>query len=153
MVRCGADAKGMKTATLAILLLSAATASGVTPAELDALSQIESGNRDRAVGRAGEVSRYQIMPKVWRAFGGKNPRDKREARRVARLYLEAQSAAFRLAIHRQPDAMELYFLWNSPRKFKARHMLAFMMDMPTYRRALRFAALVSAIERERKARE
>ena len=41
------------------------------PAVLDlhrrlALGMIETGNRDDEIGGAGEVSRYQIMPSVWR---------------------------------------------------------------------------------------
>lgn len=140
----------MKTATLAILILAAASAADVTPAKLDALSQVESGNRDRAVGRAGEVSRYQIMPKVWKAFGGRNPRDQREARRVARLYLEAQSAAFKLKVRRDPTPCELYMLWNSPRKFRAHRMNCFTMPWATFKKAYNFERLVKAIERERK---
>ena len=31
-----------------------------------ALGMIESGNNDRGIGRAGEVSRFQIHPAVWR---------------------------------------------------------------------------------------
>lgn len=139
----------MKSTALAILLLSAAQASGVTPAELDALSQIESGNRDRAVGRAGEVSRYQIMPKVWAKFGGKNPRDQREARRVARKILEAQSAAFKLKVRREPTPCELYMLWNSPRKFRANGMNCFEMPWATFKKAYNFERLVKAIEREK----
>lgn len=34
----------------------------------EALSQIESGDNDLARGRAGEVSRYQIMPAVWQQY-------------------------------------------------------------------------------------
>src|SRR5881394_336850 len=33
-----------------------------------ALGMIESGNDDRGIGRAGEVSRYQIHPAVWRNY-------------------------------------------------------------------------------------
>src|SRR6266567_952502 len=45
-----------------------------------ALSQIESGDNDKAVGRLGEISRYQILPDVWSAFATdkanwENPRD------------------------------------------------------------------------------
>jgi hypothetical protein len=34
----------------------------------EALSQIESGDCDVCVGRYGEVSRYQILPSVWRQY-------------------------------------------------------------------------------------
>ena len=33
----------------------------------EALSQLESGDNDNASGRAHEVSRYQMLPSVWRA--------------------------------------------------------------------------------------
>jgi hypothetical protein len=33
---------------------------------LAAISQVESGNDDRAVGRLGEVSRFQLLPCNWR---------------------------------------------------------------------------------------
>ena len=33
---------------------------------LSALSQIESGDNDRAVGKAGEISRYQVLKNEWR---------------------------------------------------------------------------------------
>jgi len=32
----------------------------------EALSQLESGNDDFTMGKAGEVSRFQIMPDIWR---------------------------------------------------------------------------------------
>ncbi len=32
---------------------------------LQAISQVESGDNDKAMGRYGEVSRYQILPRVW----------------------------------------------------------------------------------------
>lgn len=37
-------------------------------ARFAALSMIESGDDDRAIGKSGEVSRYQIMPAVWREY-------------------------------------------------------------------------------------
>src|ERR1700720_924076 len=37
-----------------------------------ALSQIESGDNDRALGLAGEISRYQIRPDVWRQYASTN---------------------------------------------------------------------------------
>ena len=33
-----------------------------------ALGMIESGNDDRAIGSAGEVSRYQLSPSVWKTY-------------------------------------------------------------------------------------
>lgn len=35
---------------------------------LVAIATIESGNNDKAVGRLGEISRYQIRPTTWAAY-------------------------------------------------------------------------------------
>jgi hypothetical protein len=51
----------MRTALLA-LLLCCLPAQGRTL--LEAIAMVESGPNDYAVGRAGEVSRYQLLPKV-----------------------------------------------------------------------------------------
>ena len=48
---------------LSLMVLSTFCASGMD--RLDALSQIESRDNDRAVGSHHEVSRYQILPAFW----------------------------------------------------------------------------------------
>ena len=49
---------------LAIMMLSALSAqAGLS--KLEAISMIETCDRDWIVGKAGERSRYQIMPSVW----------------------------------------------------------------------------------------
>ena len=50
---------------MVVLALTTMTASAGL-SKLEALSMIESGNNDLAVGQAGEVSRFQIRPQVWR---------------------------------------------------------------------------------------
>ena len=69
-----------------------------------ALSQIESGDDDCAVGSAGEVSRYQIKPEVWRRHAPAkadwaNPDD---ALFVARETMQERCAVFERAFHRPP---------------------------------------------------
>ena len=85
---------------------------------LEALAMVESGGNDRAVGRAGEVSRYQIMPRLWRqAVQGKAARmahDAATARQVATTILEGRLARFKSATTREPTAREVYALWNAP---------------------------------------
>jgi hypothetical protein len=85
-----------------------------------ALGQIESGNNDHARGRAGEVSRYQILPVVWRAEARSgrragDPTNEADAWLVTRSILARRMAAFR-ASHtgRAPSPREIYALWNSP---------------------------------------
>jgi hypothetical protein len=84
------------------------------PQLMAALSLIESGDNDRAVGKAGEVSRYQIMPNVWRAYGGGNPRNSAEAKRIATKIMSARIAKFEAQHSRQPSMVEVYALWRSP---------------------------------------
>jgi hypothetical protein len=84
------------------------------PRLMSALSLIESGDNDRAVGKAGEVSRYQIMPNVWRAYGGGNPKNSVEAKRIATKIMAARIAKFEAQHSRQPSMVEVYALWRSP---------------------------------------
>jgi len=69
-----------------------------------ALSQIESGDNDKAVGRLGEISRYQILPDVWTSFASEkanweNPKD---ALAVAKKTMKKRSANFEQSFHRPP---------------------------------------------------
>jgi len=81
-----------------------------------ALSQIESGDDDHAVGPVGEVSRYQIRPELWRHYSPTkddwtNPT---KALAVARRAMKERCAAFERAMHRPPTDSEFYILWNAP---------------------------------------
>lgn len=81
-----------------------------------ALSQIESGDNDKAVGKRGEISRYQILPDVWAAFAPdkanwENPKD---ALAVAKETMKKRCADFEQTFHRAPTDFEFYVLWNAP---------------------------------------
>jgi hypothetical protein len=76
-----------------------------------ALSMIESDNRDSAVGRVGEITRYQIRPNLW---PGGSPLDARAALVVAQRIMTRRTAAFEQRHGRQPDDFEFYVLWNAP---------------------------------------
>jgi hypothetical protein len=81
-----------------------------------ALSQIESGDDDRAVGSAGEISRYQISPEVWQRYAPATaawtkPED---ALSVAKQAMQERCAAFERTAHRPPTDVEFYVLWNAP---------------------------------------
>ncbi|MHB8520698.1 MAG: hypothetical protein ACYDH9_08060 [Limisphaerales bacterium] len=112
-----------------------------------ALSAIESGNRDRAIGPAGEVSRYQILPHVWRrslgsarvsrAQVGVSPTDPRVALVIARRIMSSRLAHFRDRFRRLPTDFEFYVLWNAPAQ----------IDRPSRAvagRAQRFCNLITA---------
>ena len=81
-----------------------------------ALSLIESGDNDRAVGTVGEVSRYQIKPAVWRRYAPARADWTRadEALSVAKQAMRERCAAFERAVHRPPTDSEFYILWNAP---------------------------------------
>jgi hypothetical protein len=133
----------MKTSTLVLCVICvlvrqsccSAQTSNLTPsasftwARLWALGQIESGENDRAIGPNGEVSRYQILPKVWIAyFPSKelkarhpewpkfigDPTDEYCSRVVAWLIIRDRVGRFIAAHHRQPSDLEWYLLWNCP---------------------------------------
>ena len=81
-----------------------------------ALSQIESGDNDQAVGAVGEVSRYQIRPEVWRRYAATDAdwTNPASALSVARRAMQERCAAFERAAHRPPTDLEFYILWNAP---------------------------------------
>jgi hypothetical protein len=81
-----------------------------------ALSQIESGDNDHAIGRQGEVSRYQIMPKVWRRYASAKAdwRKPADSLLVARIAMRDRLLAFERRFHRAPTDLEFYVLWNAP---------------------------------------
>lgn len=81
-----------------------------------ALSQIESGDDDHAVGAAGEISRYQIKPELWRRYA---PADSDYtnpgiALSVARQVMQERGMTFERTVHRPPTDLEFYILWNAP---------------------------------------
>ena len=81
-----------------------------------ALSQIESGNNDKAVGRLGEISRFQILPNVWTALAPENAdwENPIDALAVAKVAMKKRCADFERTYHRAPTDFEFYVLWNAP---------------------------------------
>jgi hypothetical protein len=97
-----------------------------------ALSMIESGNNDAAVGSVGEISRYQIRPTLW---PGGNPHNPNLALNVAQTIMRQRLARFEHTHNRMPSDFEFYVLWNAPEQVNhPRRAVA--------RRAERFANLV-----------
>lgn len=101
-----------------------------------ALSQVESGDNDRAIGPKGERTRYQILPAVWKRFGGgANPVEPVSALRVAESVMRPRVNSFIKTQGRPPSAQEWYLLWHCP----ARVMSPRKADLE---KAERFANLV-----------
>jgi hypothetical protein len=89
------------------------------PAVLDnrrlfALGAIETGNNDNEIGQAGEVSRYQIMPSVWKHYSHSSYYDNPQvSRAVAQQHWSSLRASFRKKTGREPDNFDMYVLWNT----------------------------------------
>ena len=82
--------------------------------KLEALSLIESGNNDAAVGSLGEVSRYQIRPYIWREYSASRSwRDSRVSAQVAENHLKSLEETFVRRAGRAPTDFDSYVLWNA----------------------------------------
>ena len=91
----------MKTVIIALVLSIVAAQAGLR--KLDAISMIESGDNDHAIGGAGEVSRYQIKPYVWELYSDSTAyHNPRLSARVAEQYLATLEAAFQKRTGRAP---------------------------------------------------
>ena len=122
---------------LAIMLVFAGLGLAMPAFAMDrweALSMIESGNDDHAVGSVGEISRYQIRPELW---PGGNPHNPQTALRAAQKTMTPRLERFERIHKRQPTDFEFYVLWNAP----------WVVDHPSTairERAQRYANLVQS---------
>lgn len=127
----------MKFSTLvcvAVVWAAVSTAFGMD--RWSALSMLESGNNDYAVGQRGEISRYQIMPALW---PGGNPQNGQEALAAAQEIMNVRLSHFEKAHGRPATDFEFYILWNAP----------WQMNHPSKavaERAQRFSNLVQRAE-------
>lgn len=104
-----------------------------------ALAEVESNSNDNAIGRDGEVSRYQIMPVVWNQYGaGLNPRNPEQSRLVAERILSTRMKNFEKKIGRMPNLVETYGLWNKPT-----HAMNGRLRGTTLQRCKKFADFVN----------
>lgn len=101
---------------IAILFICTVSVRALAMDRFAALSMLESGDNDNAVGAKGEVSRYQIQPRYW--IEG-NPHNARMALANAQAIMQVRSARFHNLFHRWPTDFEFYILWNAPADFFA----------------------------------
>ena len=111
-----------------------------------ALGMIETGNRDHEIGGAGEISRYQIMPSVWRQYSDsrsyQNPRISLE---VAQQHWSALYARFKQQARRDPTDFDMYVLWNTRYGYYANHgFKPARLDPVVRENAQRFVNLVQS---------
>lgn len=102
----------MKAIALVLMLLPAC-AFGMDRSA--ALSMLETGDNDRAVGSAGEISRYQVRKLEWRSVtNSANYTDSETAKRVMLKIMDKRIEAFKAHFGRNPTDYEFYALWNAP---------------------------------------
>lgn len=111
-----------------------------------ALSQIETRDNDNAVGAAGEISRYQMKPRLWRRYARVDAswKDPAQALAAAQELMKERCALFTRLHNRAPSDFEFYVLWNAPAQLnKPRKVVR--------ERAERFSRLVAKDDRQAKA--
>jgi hypothetical protein len=128
------DFKNLKRLVKILFILLFLSTSAPAMDRWTALVMLESGGNDHIVGRAGEVSRYQIRRELW---SNGDPLDASAALANAQRIMSPRLAAFERTHGRQPDDFEFYILWNAPAQINHPH--------PTVEeRARRFMNLVNA---------
>ena|ERR1041385_978159 len=110
-----------------------------------ALGMIESGNDDRGIGRAGEVSRYQILPNVWKSYSeSREYQNSDVSLLVARRHWSYLTNYFRDNARREPTPFDMYVMWNTRFGYYARNGFDPDRVSPAVReRAQRFVNLVN----------
>ena len=99
---------------------------------------------DYVRGGSGEVSRFQIMPDVWRRYTRSREYDNPEvAWSVAERILADRVGDFRQSTGREPNGLELYLLWNKPGHFEAQGYQTSRVKAGYRNRAQRFANLLA----------
>src|SRR3954454_20828809 len=93
--------------TIASLILCLLPMCGLSMDRLSALSMLETGNDDRAVGSAGEISRFQVKKAEWRSVtNSANYSDSETARKVMIKLMDKRIHAFEEHFGRKPTDFE-----------------------------------------------
>lgn len=103
----------------------------------DALAQIETGGNPDVVGRAGERGAWQIHPNVSRQT------DWATARRI----LDDRIDWFRRRSGKEPNAFDIYALWNAPGKYSQNHFRPEGLSKVVQDRCDRFQNLYGAMKK------
>ncbi len=124
---------------LGVVLAFGASVHGWAMERWAALAQIESGNNDHARGLAGEISRYQIKPRIWHRYApaSANWRNVEQSLPIAKAAMRDRCAAFERNFRRPPTDFEFYVLWNAPGQI-------IKTSAAVARRAQRFCNLVNS---------
>jgi hypothetical protein len=110
-----------------------------------ALAMIETGNNDREIGGAGEVSRYQLSRAVWKSYTTSQDWAEPEVSlQVATQHWNYLANYFKQKTGREPDDFDMYVLWNTRFGYYAHKGFSRQEISPVVRdRAERFVNLVN----------
>jgi len=116
------------------------------------LGQIETGASqagpsaaDKIRGKNNELSRYQVLPRVWARYSASlDFRNPVHAWTVAQRILQDRQQRFRRSAGRDADPFDLYVLWNAPGHYQQVGFAHAQVRPTVADRAHRFAALVQA---------
>lgn len=106
-----------------------------------ALSMLESGDNDKAVGPGGEISRFQIQRVLW-ADG--DPTNSQTALATAQEIMRARLVEFESGHKRPATDFEFYILWNAPAYLLGKPEGSKIIPGRIAERAGRFVNLVQA---------
>ena len=117
----------------------------------ETLAEFESGattpvacGADQKIGRSKEVSRFQILPVVWRQYSQSQDYSNPEtAWRVTERILRDRRETFRRATGRDWNDQELYLMWNAPGAFARANYDLKKLSRVLRERADRFGNLAS----------
>lgn len=130
-----------------IALLLLATAGRSEAGVREALAHFETGATkptpcaaDRVIGSRKEVSRFQILPSVWRQYSrSRDYYNPEVAWNVAAKILIDREKWFRTATGREWDAIDLYLMWNAPGEYQRAKWNRSRVSRVVMQRAKRFA--------------
>ena len=137
--------------TLACVAFGVSVAFGSSPPGLrEALGEFETGATkptacaaDRAVGSRQEISRFQILPVVWRQYSNsRNYHDPETAWNVAAKILRDRQKWFREATGRDWDYIDIYVMWNAPGHYRRAKWNRARISPVVRERAERFSNLM-----------
>ena len=142
---CPMNAGAITSGTNVAPLQYAEDACTLDTRRLYALGMIETGNDDRAIGAAGEISRYQLSPPVWKSYSKsvdyQNPD---VALQVARLHWMYLASYFKEKSGRAANDYDMYVLWNTRHGYYARKGFSPQRISPVVQdRAQRFVNLIN----------
>jgi hypothetical protein len=115
-----------------------------------ALAEFETGatcpgvcSGDYAVGSRKEISRFQILPSVWRDYSRSRAyQDPDTSWQVASEILRDREEDFRQSTGREWDFVDIYLMWNAPGQYRRAKWNRDRVSSVVRARAERFANLL-----------